>query len=62
MSSKSIPASFQSHAGSIEAQMHSAIRSYVSCEFQSHAGSIEAGALRAGADDRARVSIPRWFD
>ena len=52
---------FQSHAGSIEADL---ARANLPTEplFQSHAGSIEAHGERFEFTNNLPVSIPRWFD
>ncbi len=53
--------SFQSHAGSIEAEPVAAL-SACRHAFQSHAGSIEARERKVAGWASTQVSIPRWFD
>ena len=57
----SLRAGFQSHAGSIEAEIDIDLEDIIQW-FQSHAGSIEAGRDTALDLPVVEVSIPRWFD
>ena len=52
---------FQSHAGSIEADIVLEANAKRKL-FQSHAGSIEARRGGGRLYRRRRLSIPRWFD
>ena len=59
---RSTPSTFQSHAGSIGAEVVALELGDIEL-FQSHAGSIEALARASTlARTEMMVSIPRWFD